>query len=80
MKFYLNVTVENPRIRIGDIPFKKKGAIGVRGIRLGEGDWVEAMYYPDGEQDKAILYKEKEIRLDRLKIAGRDTKGTKLRG
>ncbi|EET58622.1 putative DNA gyrase, A subunit [Marvinbryantia formatexigens DSM 14469] len=68
------------RIRIGDIPLKKKGAIGVRGIRLGEGDRVEAMYYPDGEKDKTILYKEKEIRLDRLKVAGRDTKGTKLRG
>ena len=68
------------RIQIGDIPLKKKGAIGVRGIRLNEGDRVEAMYYPNGEKDKTILYKEKEVRLDRLKVAGRDTKGTKLRG
>ena len=68
------------RIQIGDIPLKKKGAIGVRGIRLGAGDYVEAMYYPNGGKDRTILYKDKEIRLDRLKVAGRDTKGTKLRG
>ncbi len=67
------------RIPIGEIPLKKKGAIGVRGIRLNAGDKVEAMYYPDSEHDKTIFYGEKEVHLDRLKIAGRDTKGTKIR-
>jgi len=67
------------RIAIGEIPLQKKTAKGVRGIRLGTGDKVEAMYYPDSVRDKVIMCKEKEIHLDRLKIAGRDTKGTKIR-
>lgn len=67
------------RIAIGEIPLQKKTARGVRGIRLGKDDRVEMIYYPTSETDKTILYKEKEIHLDRLKIAGRDTKGTKTR-
>ena len=67
------------RILIGDIPQKKKGAVGVRGIRLNAGDKVEEVYYPDSQNDKTILYKEKEVHLDRLKIGNRDTKGTKIR-
>ncbi|MDO4345274.1 MAG: DNA topoisomerase (ATP-hydrolyzing) [Eubacteriales bacterium] len=67
------------RIAIGEIPQKKKGAAGVRGIRLAGDDRVEAMYYPGPERDKTIVYKDKEVHLDRLKIAGRDTKGTKMR-
>ncbi len=67
------------RIPIGDIPLKKKGAVGVRGIRLNEGDRVEAMYYPDAERDKVAIVNEKEVHLDRLKIGSRDTKGTKIR-
>ena len=67
------------RIAIGDIPLQKKTARGVRGIRLGTGDYVEAMYYPDSKKNKMIQYKGKELHLDRLKIAGRDTKGTRIR-
>ena len=67
------------RIPIGEIPQKKKGAIGVRGIRLNEGDKVEQMYYPDSQKDKILIYKDKEVHLDRLKIGKRDTKGTKIR-
>lgn len=67
------------RISIGEIPLQKKTARGVRGIRLGKDDRVEAIYYPTADADKMILYKEKEIHLDRLRIAGRDTKGTKIR-
>ncbi len=67
------------RIPVGDIPQKKKGALGVRGIKLGALDKVEAMYYPDSVNEKTILYKEKEVHLDRLKIGSRDTKGTKIR-
>lgn len=67
------------RIPIGDIPQKKKGAVGVRGIKLNEGDKVEAMYYPDSVNDKTMIYRDKEVHLDRLKIGNRDTKGTKIR-
>ena len=67
------------RISISEIPQKKKAAIGVRGMKLDEEDRIEAVYYPDTEKDKVIYFKEKEVHLDRLKIAGRDTKGTKIR-
>ncbi len=67
------------RIPIKDIPQKKKGAVGVRGIRLNEDDKVEALYYPENDNEKVIIYKEKEVHLDKLKIASRDTKGTKIR-
>ena len=67
------------RIPIRDIPQQKKTAVGVRGIKLNAGDLVEAFYYPDQENEKVIIYKEKEVHLDRLKIGNRDTKGTKIR-
>ena len=67
------------RIAISEIPQKKKAAIGVRGMKLDGEDRIEEVYYPDSEKDKVIYYKEKEVHLDKLKIAGRDTKGTRIR-
>ena len=51
----------------------------VRGIRLGEGDRVEAVHYMGASGDETVLYKEKEIHLRRLKINRRDAKGAKAR-
>ena len=48
-------------------------------MKLDGEDRIEEVYYPDGEKDKVIYYKEKEVHLDKLKIAGRDTKGTRIR-
>ena len=63
-----------------DIPEKKKGAVGVRGIRLQKNDELEQVYlYEDGTESK-ILYREKEVTLNRLKLAKRDGVGTKYRG
>ena len=62
------------------VPEKKKAAIGVRGIRLGAGDFVEHAYLLANGMDYRIVYKEKEISLaDRIKLAKRDGKGTKIR-
>ena len=59
---------------------KKKGAVGVRGIRLKKNDELEAAYlFEDGEDPKAV-YKEKEVALNRLRIGKRDTQGVKNRG
>ena len=63
---------------IEEIPEKKKGAIGVRGMKLGAKDYVEQVYYT-GIWEKVIEYKEKEIELGKLKMGKRDTKGTKVR-
>jgi len=65
---------------VKEVPEKKKAAIGVRGIRLGAGDSVEHAYLLANGMDYRIVYKEKEISLaDRIKLAKRDGKGTKIR-
>lgn len=66
------------RFSLSEVPEKKKGAVGVRGICLGGKDRVEQCYLLEGTET-AIFYKEKEISLSRIKTAGRDTKGTRLR-
>ncbi|WP_099468270.1 DNA gyrase/topoisomerase IV subunit A [Konateibacter massiliensis] len=67
------------RFLSSEIPQKKRGAIGVRGIKLAKDDFVEEIYKFDENTSIQITYKDKEISLNRLKIAGRDTKGTKAR-
>lgn len=62
-----------------EVPQKRRGAIGVRGIKLGKDDFIEEIYKFDENTSIQISYKDKEISLNRLKIAGRDTKGTKAR-
>ena len=64
----------------GDVSEKKKGALGIRGIRLQKKDAVEHAYvFAEGTETKAV-YKEKEISLNRLKTGNRDTLGVKQRG
>ena len=67
------------RFQAEEVPYKKKGAVGVRGIRLGEEDVLEAVHYLDASFEGTAVYKEKEICLKRLRIGKRDTKGTKTR-
>jgi DNA gyrase subunit A len=67
------------RFAVSEIPEKKKAAIGVRAMKLGAKDYLEAVYLVGTDADQPIIYKEKEIPLQRLKLAGRDQKGTKLR-
>ena len=68
------------RFQAEEVSEKKKGAVGVRGIRLRKNDELEAAYlFEDGEDAKA-LYKEKEVALNRLRIGKRDTQGVKNRG
>ena len=62
-----------------EVPEKKKGAIGVRGMRLGEQDQLEHAYLLEGHTEYTIEYKEKKLTLNRLRLAKRDTKGTKSR-
>ncbi len=63
-----------------EIPEKKKGAVGVRGIKLKKNDELENVYlFEEGTELKAVNG-EKEILLNRLKAAKRDGTGTKVRG
>jgi len=67
------------RFQIDEIPEKKKGAIGVRGMKLGAKDFVEEVYYHKNMVESTIEYKEKEIVLNSVKLLKRDSKGVKLR-
>lgn len=67
------------RFPLTEIPDKKKGAVGVRGMKLGAKDIVEEVYYTQNAVETKIVYKEKEINLTTLKAGKRDTKGTKIR-
>ena len=67
------------RFSIDEIPEKKKGAIGVRGMKLGDGDQVENVYYTKNAVETTIEYKGKELVLNNLKLGKRDSKGTKVR-
>lgn len=66
------------KFSLDEIPEKKKGAVGVRGMKLGPKDFVENVYFT-GIWAKTIEYKEKQLELSRLKAGKRDTKGTKIR-
>ena len=68
------------RLRLEEVPEKKKNAVGVRGIRLNPGDRLEKVYITAAGDKTFIMYREKEIELMKIKLARRDTKGTKLRG
>ena len=68
------------KFMVGDVSEKKKGALGIRGIRLQKQDCVENAYvFAEGNETK-VSYKEKEISLNRLKTGKRDTQGIKQRG
>lgn len=67
------------RFPLEEIPEKKKGAVGVRGMKLAEKDFVDAVYYTQNGVEDTIQYKEKEIELNKLKLGKRDTKGVKVR-
>ncbi|MDD2972960.1 MAG: DNA topoisomerase 4 subunit A [Lachnospiraceae bacterium] len=67
------------RFSLEEIPMKKKGAIGVRGMKLSDNDTLEAVYYTRNMVEQDILYKEKKIELNKLKLGKRDSKGTKVR-
>lgn len=67
------------RFSLEEIPQKKKAAVGVRGMKLTKEDAVEAVYYTQNAVDQKIVYKEKEIELNKLKLGKRDTKGVKVR-
>ena len=60
-----------------EVPEKKKGAVGVRGIKLQKKDELEQVYMLEEGVEQKVLYKEKEVTLNRLKLARRDGIGTK---
>ena len=68
------------RFAAEEVTDKKKGAVGVRGIKLKKNDELERVYLFEEGTECKIVYNEKEVTLNRLKIAKRDGNGTKYRG
>ena len=65
------------RFAAAEVPVKKKAAVGVRGIRLQKKDELENVYlFEEGTEAKAD-YGDKEVVLNRLKLARRDGIGTR---
>lgn len=67
------------RFAIEEIPEKKKNAIGVRGMKMSDKDYIENVYYIQNGTEHIIKYKNKKIELNKLKLSKRDSKGTKIR-
>ena len=67
------------RFSAQEVAEKKKAAVGVRGIKLRKNDELEQIYlFYEGTEHK-ISYGDRELTLNRLKIAKRDGTGTKAR-
>lgn len=64
------------RFLAADVPKKKKGAIGVRGMKITPLDQLKAVFLL-GQEEKTIVEKDRQIMLHRLRIASRDQKGVK---
>lgn len=65
------------RFALSEVSELKKGAVGVRGIKLADDDFVKSAYLLGGGGEFAIEYNGKKLFLNRLKIAKRGGKGTK---
>ena len=67
------------RFTAQEVAEKKKAAVGVRGIKLRKNDELEQIYlFYEGTEHK-ISYGDRELTLNRLKVAKRDGTGTKAR-
>ncbi len=67
------------RFQLQEIPEKKKGAVGVRGMKLAGEDTLEALYFMNYADERTIEYKGKQMPLTHIKLTRRDSKGTKVR-
>ena len=67
------------RFPLREIPEKKKGAIGVRGIKLDKDDYITDVYVLDAGDNMEVEFKGKKVELRKLKTTKRDGKGTKVR-
>ena len=67
------------RFQKQDVSSMKKTSIGVRGMKLAEGDRVSHAYMLETRQEYTIEYHDKPYTLNKVKLSRRDTKGIKPR-
>ncbi len=65
------------RIDCAQIPQKRKGAGGVRGMKLAAGDELKSIHVLHEGEEKEVEVKGKPVALHRLHVGNRDTKGVK---
>ncbi len=63
-----------------EVAEKKKGAVGVRGMKLRKNDEIEQIYLFEEGTECKVPYGDRELTLNRLKTAKRDGTGSKVRG
>ena len=67
------------RFALEEISEMKKASRGVRGMKLGKDDEVTGVWLLARDAERVITCREKEVHLNRLKLAKRDGKGTKVK-
>ena len=65
------------RVDCQTIPEKKKGAVGVRGMKLDAKDYLTHIYFLEEGDNQSVEVKGKDVVLNRLHVGNRDTKGVK---
>ena len=68
------------RFSAEEVTEKKKGAVGVRGIKLRKNDELEQVYLFEEGKECKIPFGDREVTLNRLKAAKRDGSGSKIKG
>ena len=67
------------RFEAKEVPEKGKTAVGVKGIRLGKGDYVTDLYIVNELYGRSIKVGENELAISRIRPAKRGAKGTKIK-
>ena len=67
------------RFPLKEVPEMKKATLGVKGIKLNDGDFVSKVYLLDTGDNEVVKCNGKTVDLRKLKIGKRGTKGVKVR-
>ena len=67
------------RFALSEITKKKKTAIGIRGMSLKDDDLVRKVYLTRAGDGDSVMYKEKELYFQKIKLMSRDSRGVKVR-
>ena len=67
------------RFPLKEVPEMKKATLGVKGIKLNDGDFVSKVYLLDTGDKEVVKCNGKTVDLRKLKIGKRGTKGVKVR-
>lgn len=67
------------KFALDEVSEMKKTAIGVRGMKLGNKDYLSQAYVIKSGKESFGTFGEASVALHRLKVAKRDTKGSKIR-